>query len=93
MDRFDELVTDRRLRLEDLLDHLNRIHDDALYLGEYRAMTTSGSSGRKAVFVYDRRGWVERRRDVPATQRLGRPPAAPAARAARADRRRRRRPT
>ena len=56
---FDELVTDRRLRLEDLLDHLNRIHDDALYLGEYRAMTTSGSSGRKAVFVYDRRGWSD----------------------------------
>ena len=58
MDRFDELVTDRRLRLEDLLDHLNRIDDDALYLGEYRVMTTSGSSGRKAVFVYDRPGWA-----------------------------------
>ena len=59
MDRFDEFVTDRRLRLEDLLDHLNEIQDDALYLGEYRVMTTSGSSGRKAVFVYDRRGWSD----------------------------------
>jgi phenylacetate-CoA ligase len=59
MDSFDEIVTDRRLRLEDMLDHLNEIQDDALYLGEYRVMTTSGSSGRKAVFVYDRRGWSD----------------------------------
>jgi phenylacetate-coenzyme A ligase PaaK-like adenylate-forming protein len=57
MERFDELVTDRRLRLDELLEHLNRIHDDALYLGEYRVMTTSGSSGRKAVFVYGRSAW------------------------------------
>jgi phenylacetate-CoA ligase len=58
MDDFDELVTDRRLRLRELLDHLDQIHDDALYLDEYRAMTTSGSSGRKAVFVYDRAAWI-----------------------------------
>jgi phenylacetate-CoA ligase len=57
MGRFDELVTDQRLRLDELLVHLDQIHDDALHLGEYRAMTTSGSSGRKAVFVYDRAGW------------------------------------
>jgi phenylacetate-CoA ligase len=30
---------------------------DELYLGEYRAMTTSGSSGRKGLFVYDEQGW------------------------------------
>jgi phenylacetate-CoA ligase len=58
MNRFDELVADPRLRLEELLIHLDEVHDDALYLGEYRAMTTSGSSGRKAVFVYDRAAWV-----------------------------------
>ena len=57
MERFDDLVTDRRLRRDDLLEHLGQIHDDALYLGEFRAMTSSGSSGRKAVFVYDRAGW------------------------------------
>jgi phenylacetate-CoA ligase len=55
---FDELVTDRRLRLADLLEHLDRIDGDALYLGEFRAMTSSGSSGRKAVFVYDRTAWI-----------------------------------
>ena len=58
MERFDELVTDQRLRRDELLEHLGQIDDDTLYLGEYRAMTSSGSSGRKAVFVYDRAGWL-----------------------------------
>jgi phenylacetate-CoA ligase len=57
MERFDDLVTDPRLRLEELLRHLDEIEDDALYLGEHRVMTSSGSSGRKAVFVYDRAAW------------------------------------
>ena len=56
---FDELVTDRRLRLADLLEHLDQIEDDALYLGDYRVMASSGSSGRKAVFVYDRAAWTQ----------------------------------
>jgi phenylacetate-CoA ligase len=56
---FDELVTDRRLRLDDLLHHLDEIDRDALYLDEFRVMTSSGSSGRKAVFVYDRAAWVQ----------------------------------
>jgi phenylacetate-CoA ligase len=58
MGSFDELVTDPRLRLADLLEHLEGVETDALYMGEYRAMTSSGSSGRKAVFVYDRAAWT-----------------------------------
>ena len=57
MERFDDLVTDPRLRRDELLEHLGQIHEDTLYLGEYRVMTSSGSSGRKAVFVYDRAAW------------------------------------
>jgi phenylacetate-CoA ligase len=57
MGSFDGLVTDPRLRLDDLLAHLDEADGDELYLGEYRVMTSSGSSGRKAVFVYDRAGW------------------------------------
>ena len=57
MERFDDLVTDRRLRRDELLEHLGQVHEDTLYLGEYRVMTSSGSSGRKAVFVYDRAAW------------------------------------
>ena len=58
MEHFDELVTDPRLRLAELLDHLSKVDRDALYLGEHRVMATSGSSGRKAVFVYDRPSWM-----------------------------------
>jgi phenylacetate-coenzyme A ligase PaaK-like adenylate-forming protein len=57
MAHFDELVCDRRLRRDALLEHLDGLAHDAIYLGEYRAMTTSGSSGRKGLFVYDRAAW------------------------------------
>jgi phenylacetate-CoA ligase len=57
MERFDDIVTDRRLGRDELLEHLTQIDDDDLYLGEFRVMTSSGSSGRKAVFVYDRAAW------------------------------------
>jgi phenylacetate-coenzyme A ligase PaaK-like adenylate-forming protein len=59
MERFDDLVTDRRLRRDELLAHLDAIDRDELYLDDYRVMATSGSSGRKGVFVYDRSGWVD----------------------------------
>jgi phenylacetate-CoA ligase len=59
MDRFDDLVTDRRLRRDALLRHLDGLDHDALCVGEHRVMVTSGSSGSKGLFVYDRQGWVE----------------------------------
>ncbi|MDA0171928.1 hypothetical protein OJ998_22700 [Solirubrobacter taibaiensis] len=58
MERFDDIVTDPRLRREALLAHVEEITGDDLYLGRYRVMTTSGSSGRKGLFVYDRPEWV-----------------------------------
>jgi phenylacetate-CoA ligase len=57
MEHFDEIVTDPRLRRDELLAWVERMERDELYLGEYRAMTTSGSSGRKGLFVYDAQGW------------------------------------
>jgi phenylacetate-CoA ligase len=58
MEHFDDIVTDARLRRDELLAHLERIDGDELLLGRYRAMATSGSSGRKGLYVYDRPGWV-----------------------------------
>ena len=58
MERFDEVVCDQRLRRDALLRHAEALRDDDLYLGSYRAMTTSGSSGRKRLFVYDEAGWA-----------------------------------
>ncbi len=57
MEHYDELVTDPRLRCDELLAWVEGLERDEFYLGEYRAMTTSGSSGRKGLFVYDASGW------------------------------------
>ena len=57
MEHFDELVTDRRLRRDALLEWVEGLDRDELYLDRYRVMTTSGSSGRKGLFVFDRSEW------------------------------------
>ena len=57
MENYDDLVTDPRLRRDEILAWVEGLKRDDLYLGEYRAMTTSGSSGRKGLFVYDAPGW------------------------------------
>ncbi len=57
MDHFDRLVTDPRLKLAKLQAHIRQLTDDAYYLGRYRVLTTSGSSGLKGVFVFSRQAW------------------------------------
>jgi putative adenylate-forming enzyme len=57
MEHFDELVCDPRLRRDQLLDWAGRLTRDQLYLDRYRVLLTSGSSGRRGLFVYDPAGW------------------------------------
>jgi phenylacetate-CoA ligase len=57
MEHFDELVCDPRLRRDQLLDRVSQMTRDQLYLGRYRVLLTSGSSGRPGLFVYDAAGW------------------------------------
>ena len=58
MDGFDEFTTDRRLTRAALDRHLESVGPrDELFLGAYRVMASSGSSGRKGIYVYDRAGW------------------------------------
>jgi phenylacetate-CoA ligase len=57
MDRFDDLVTDRRLTRAAVEAHLDGLAGDELMDGRYRAMATGGSTGRKGVFVADRPEW------------------------------------
>lgn len=45
MDNFDRLVTDRRLTLAALQDHLRTVRHDPYYLGQYRVLATTGTSG------------------------------------------------
>lgn len=54
---FDDVVCDRRLRRDAVQEYLASGPGEP-YLGEYRVMSTSGSSGSPGVFVYDRAGWA-----------------------------------
>jgi phenylacetate-CoA ligase len=58
MEHFDELVTDRRIRLVDVERHLDRLPAQPLFLGNYRVCSTSGSTGRRGFFIFDRDEWV-----------------------------------
>jgi len=57
MKHFDQIVTDPRLRLSQLQEHMARVSGDEYYLGEYRVLTTAGSSGHKTVMVFNRKEW------------------------------------
>jgi phenylacetate-coenzyme A ligase PaaK-like adenylate-forming protein len=57
MERYDEVVCDPRLKRDALLEWIAAAQRDDHYAGEFRVMTTSGSSGRKGLFVYDRESW------------------------------------
>ncbi len=57
MKHFDEIITDPRLRLSEIQEHAAHISGDEYYLGEYRVLTTAGSSGQKTVMVFNRKEW------------------------------------
>jgi len=57
MEHFDEVVTDRRLKLGKIRQHMETLEEDDYCLGEYRVLTTAGSSGHKGIFIYDRLLW------------------------------------
>jgi putative adenylate-forming enzyme len=57
MENFDRFVTDPRLKLKELQVHISQLARDEYYLGEYRVLTTAGSSGMKGVFVFNRKEW------------------------------------
>jgi putative adenylate-forming enzyme len=59
MENFDDWTTDERLHLREIEAHLEHVRGDDLYLGEYRCLPSSGTSGRRGVFVYDREEWRE----------------------------------
>ena len=56
MANFDELVTDRRIHLEDVRLSLKH-NPDSPYLKRYWISGTSGSSGKPGVFLYNLQEW------------------------------------
>jgi len=54
MERFDEVVTDRRLRRGDLEALIAATGEEPIpALGEYAVLTSGGSSGTRGIFVFD----------------------------------------
>jgi phenylacetate-coenzyme A ligase PaaK-like adenylate-forming protein len=58
MEHFDELVTDRAIRLTDVEQHMLTLQGDERFLGRYRVNSTSGSTGRRGLFLFDHAEWV-----------------------------------
>jgi phenylacetate-CoA ligase len=59
MEHFDELVTDRALRLADVEAHPATLSGgDELFDGRYRVASTSGSTGRRGLFLWDPGEWA-----------------------------------
>ena len=57
MENYDRFVTDRNLKLASLRTHLQEIRDDDLYGGQYRILTSSGSTGLRGIYAFNRREW------------------------------------
>jgi phenylacetate-CoA ligase len=76
MSEFDRIVTDPRLTRALVEEHAATNQAGHLLLDEYRVASTGGSSGRRGVFVYDRRAWDLTVANLRRMQRLmGLPPA------------------
>lgn len=58
MEHFDELVTDRAVQLAAVEAHVAGLRDDERFLGRYWANATSGSTGRRGMFLFDRSEWL-----------------------------------
>jgi phenylacetate-CoA ligase len=58
MEHFDELVTDRKVRLSDADAFLAGEPGDRLFRNRYVVLSTSGSTGRRGVFLFDQAEWL-----------------------------------
>jgi phenylacetate-CoA ligase len=58
MENFDDLVTDRSLRLADAEAFLAQNQGSDLFRGRYIVLSTSGSTGRRGVFLFSTAEWI-----------------------------------
>jgi phenylacetate-CoA ligase len=58
MEHFNELVTDPAVRLEEADAFLRSNRNDQLFLNRYTVLSTSGSTGRRGIFLFDRDEWL-----------------------------------
>lgn len=58
MENFNDLVTDRSVRLSDVNAHIELDSGDRLFRNRYVALSTSGSTGLRGVFLFSPAEWV-----------------------------------
>lgn len=58
IEHFDEVVTDRRIRLSDVRAHMSSDRAQFRFLNRYWVNATSGSGGTPAVLLFDRDEWI-----------------------------------
>ena len=58
MENFDQLVTDRSLRLADAEAYLASNPGPELFRNRYVVLSTSGSTGRRGVFLFSKSEWL-----------------------------------
>lgn len=58
MDNFDEVITDRTIKLADLYAHLAVLAGNEKFLGKYSVSSTSGSTGLKGIFPFNENEWA-----------------------------------
>jgi phenylacetate-coenzyme A ligase PaaK-like adenylate-forming protein len=58
MEAYDDVVTDRAIRLADVRKHISSAPTGELFLGRYQVCATSGTSGEPGIFLYDSREWA-----------------------------------
>src|SRR6185312_13662331 len=59
MENFDDLITDRSVRLADVDAWLKQDDGAGLFRNRYVALATSGSTGQRGVFLYSPAEWIE----------------------------------
>ena len=59
MEHFDELVTDPAVSLADVEAHLAALKGNERFRGRYWVAATSGTTGRRGIFLWDLDEWVE----------------------------------
>ena len=59
MGNFDEVVTDRAIRLKDVETHLGEIAGDLRFRDRYRVVSTSGTTGLRGIFLSDPSEWAQ----------------------------------
>lgn len=57
MENFDDLVTDRRIRLAEIEEFLH-LAGAPLFRNRYLVLATSGSTGLRGIFVFDEGEWI-----------------------------------